>query len=56
MNEQQVEALRDKLRKKLNRLRDRMIRDERWTLDEATGHGMPPGYIRDPEYEARQKR
>jgi hypothetical protein len=50
MNEQQVEALRDKLRKKLNRLRDRMIREEGWTLDEATGHGVPPGYIRDPDY------
>ena len=50
MNEQQIEALRDKLRKKLNRLRDRMIREEGWTLDEATGHGVPPGYIRDPDY------
>ena len=32
------------------RRRDRMIREEGWTLDEATGHGVPPGYIRDPDY------
>ena len=54
MNAQQVEELRDKLRRKLNRLRDRMIREDGWTLDEATGHGVLPGYIRDPDYVPRQ--
>ena len=52
MNEQQVEALRDKLRRKLARLRERKIRKDGYALDEATGELVPPGYIRDPDYVA----
>jgi hypothetical protein len=49
-HEQQMEELRQRLMKKLNRLRERLIREEGYTVDEETGRAIPPGWIRDPDY------
>ena len=48
-----MEELRQRLLMKLDLLRDRQLREEGWTLDEATGQAVPPGYIRDPDYVAK---
>jgi len=32
-----------------------VIREDGWTLDEATGHGLPPGYIRDPNFVSKPR-
>ena len=39
----------------LERLRDRMIREEGYTLDEETRWLAPPGWIRDPDYVPRSR-
>lgn len=35
---------------KLDRLRERLVRDDGWTEDEKYGVAVPPGWIRDPSY------
>ena len=54
-HEQAMEELRDRLQRKIEALRDRLIREEGYTLDEATGGTVPPGYIRDPDYVPRTR-
>ena len=51
--ERRIEELSDRLRKKLNRLRDRLIREEGYSVDPDTGDAVPPEWIRDPDYVAK---
>ena len=55
-HEQEMEGLRARLQTKLERLRERMIREEGFTVDEETDWVVPPGWIRDPDYVAKQRR
>ena len=49
-HEQAMEELRGRLQMKIMRLRERMIREEGYVLDEVTDSIIPPGWIRDPSY------
>lgn len=55
-HEQAMEELRARLQRKIEGLRARMVSDDGWFEDEATGHLVPPGYIRDPDYVPKQGR
>ena len=48
--EQRKEELRARLQRKLEALRDRMVREQGWVEDEEFGVAIPPGWIRDPDY------
>lgn len=51
MSEEEVAELRERIMTKLRRLRERMIRDEGWSEDEKHKVAIPPGWIRDPDYQ-----
>ena len=55
-HEQAMEELRERIGRKLDALRDRMVREEGWTEDEEHGVAIPPGWIRDPDYVPKQGR
>ena len=48
--EQRKEELRARLQRKLEALRDRIVREQGWVEDEEFGVAIPPGWIRDPDY------
>lgn len=48
----EVDALRERIIRKLRRLRDRDMPDmiaAGWSYDEDYDHMVPPGWVRDPE-------
>ncbi len=54
VSDEQKEELRARLQRKIEALRARMVADDGWFLDEATGHLIPPGWIRDPDYAPKE--